>query len=138
MLTSSDKPSFEYTVHAMMQLALTLNIQTWADELHVEYQLKNNRIADIYFKWDGHEYIIEVKSSYKISLIENAMAKYWSQCDYLIFAAPEAQIPKEESQQICSWGSPASDKIGLVAIGYNGLVLVRAPKLLKRQPGLHS
>lgn len=138
MLTGTKGQRDGYTLHALMQLTLTLNIQTWADEISVEHQLKNNSIADIYFRWGGDEFIIEVKTEYKQSLIESAMAKYWSQCDYLLFAAPEQKIPKDKSEHVWNWASPSLKKIGLIAIGYHGLELIRTPERLKRKPGLNG
>jgi hypothetical protein len=135
MLTKTTNTQDAYTLHALMQLALTLNIQAWADKIQVEHRLKNNNIADIYFQWSGYELIIEVKTEYKVSLIEKAISKYWSQCDFLLFAAPAQQIPQVPDRQTTSWDNPSVEKVGLIAIRNSGLKLIRPPERLKRKPG---
>ena len=135
MLTEPPESAPNYTLHALMQLRLTMNIQTWADTIEVEHRLKNKNIADIYFTWGGDQWIVEVKSEYKMSLIENAIGKYWSQCDYLLFAAPLTKIRESAVKQMVTWDNESLGKVGILGIGPTEIELLRAPQRLRRKTG---
>lgn len=123
----------EKTIHRCMQLALASNIAIWADWSDTEVRLSNGYIADIKFEWMNLDWIIEIKTVLKPSIIEDAISKYRTQCDFLLIAAPRAQYQNEEVTMELRWISPVAEKIGYLEVDPEGIVLRHMPERLTKE-----
>jgi hypothetical protein len=123
----------ELEIHRLMKNIVYMNVLSWGVHVETEMQLKNKRIADIYFQWQGAEYIIEVKSLYKHSLIENAVEKYYGQSDFLVMAFPPDELPTGLQHGTGSWRTPLVDRVGLIEVGGGGIKLIRCPQSMRRK-----
>lgn len=119
--------------HKLLQDIVYTNVRIWAEAVNREERLRNNAIADIYFSWLGWEWIIEIKTTLKFSIFEDAISKYRTQCDYLIIAAPPNELDKLQSNDELAWAEPIFDKIGLLDVSPKGLILRKAPEPLKKR-----
>lgn len=117
--------------HRLLQDIVYTNVRIWTDNAETEKRLHNGYIADIHFQWQGRDWIIEIKTKLKYSIFEEAISKYRTQCDYLIIAAPPAELDKLKHDEEMSWAAPIIDKIGLLEISPTGLVLRKAPEELR-------
>lgn len=118
-------------MHTRLVDAVYSNVIRWVEHPRREWKLPNGKIADILFDYLGYEIIIEIKSVLKQSVINDAISKYWSQCDLLIIAAPTGQFPKSPDRSELLWGDGMADKIGHLEIADSGLRLTRPPSLLR-------
>jgi hypothetical protein len=131
--TATEQGVRQKTVHQCMQLVLASNIARWADWHDTEVRLSNGYIADIKFQWNRMDWIIEVKTILKSSIVENAISKYRTQCDFLLIAAPGSQYKDQEMATELKWISPIAEKIGYLEVNPSGIVLRHMPQRLTKE-----
>lgn len=123
----------ELNLHRALKQAIYTNILMWAPNASMEYRLSNNKIADIHFGYAGEEFIIEVKTVYRYSLMELVLQKYYGQCDYLMVAFPRGSVPQNALQQTIGWDRTGVSKLGVIEADEAGVELVRLPSRLERR-----
>jgi hypothetical protein len=131
VLNKSKRLDVEYELHRLIKDALYTNIGTWSSEVKKECQLSNGKIADIWFRFKDDIGVVEVKTVYKVSLIENAFSKYHNQCTLLFVAFPEGEIPASALLSHMHWERPGVWKVGLLEVGNDGISLRRCPERLE-------
>lgn len=118
-------------LHTELMQAVLNNVRQWVPDVHDGYRLSNGRIADIYFKYMGEQVIIEVKTVLKPSIIQEAIGKYYNQCDFLIIAAPPPEFREATFLDPLLWVSPIEKRIGNLWVKGNSVLLHRPPLRLR-------
>ncbi len=125
-------------LHDLLIEAVYGNVIQWASNVRREWRLPNNTKADIIMNVEGYEIIIEVKSILKPSIMDQAIAKYYRYCEYLIIAAPPSQFYQPSLENKLHWTTPLQKKIGKLVIKKNGLELIKLPHLLHEEKARQS
>jgi hypothetical protein len=118
-------------LHTELMQAVLNNVRHWVPDVQNGYRLSNGKIADIYFKWMGEQVIIEVKTVLKPSIIQEAISKYYNQCDFLIIAAPPPQFREATFLDPLLWVSPIEKRIGNLWVEGDSVQLHRPPLRLR-------
>lgn len=113
--------------HAEIQMYLYLTYRQHTNNTEMEKLLLNRRKADLYFEYLDGRYIIEVKTEVKHSIIQAALEKYASQCDFLIIAAPSDQFYHVRRNQILAWTEAMHEKVGKLAVSWGRIDIIRHP-----------
>lgn len=116
-----------------MQNILYEGIILWGSRVAKEWRLPNGNIADIYFEYGGYSVIIEVKTEFKVSLLEQARDRYYGQSDFLYVAIPEGTVPQHLIDIKPSWASAIMSQVGLIQVGRSGVNILTFPSRPNRK-----
>jgi hypothetical protein len=114
--------------HEGMQAFLVLQWKPIAEILEVEKELPNGRIADIYMELIGQKIITEIKSVYKMSLLEEAITKYYDHCDYLIYACPPPSFIPQAEDPLLVWPDQRRSRPGILFVHWDKISFYRLPR----------
>jgi hypothetical protein len=117
--------------HSQMQDRIIALMTGYATNIQKEKTLANGKIADVIYEQGLKTIIIEVKSYYKESYVEAALAKYGTECDYLYIATPYGAIPPGDDRGPLWWQDNTVSKVGLIEIADGVIVVRRHPVDLK-------
>jgi hypothetical protein len=125
----------EYEFHREIKAAVLRFAATNAYFAQCEYQLPNNKIADILLLSSaGKVVIIEVKTTLHDYHIRKAQEKYQRYCHAFYVAAPSSEIePYLASQWLPQWSmGPAT--AGLLGVSGDSVRIIRQPIAREMRP----
>lgn len=126
--------AYKQPTHDEIMGLLVGHFQPICSIIKTEHRCQNGRIADIWAIIFNKEMIVEVKSEWKSSLLEQAHTKYSNQCDILIYACPLLTCTRSEIAAITWPPSKDRERIGIIGVDWEGLHWFRHPAFRDRGP----